>query len=109
MDRLATYSGFLRGFASLNESTFPAVNAPVLRSPARRGAGGRRRPRRSWRSSKSLSPEFRTTGDFRPTLRDFADKLSELAASIRNTTLARTIYTEADFGKAVPDYRLLRQ
>ncbi|MGJ0489435.1 hypothetical protein [Methylobacter sp.] len=53
---------------------------------------------------RSLSPEFRTTGDFRSTLRDFATKLSELATSIRNTTLARTIYTEGDFGGLIPDF-----
>lgn len=53
---------------------------------------------------RSLSPEFRTTGDFRSTLRDFAPKLSALATSIRNTTLARTIYTEADFSWLITDF-----
>jgi hypothetical protein len=53
---------------------------------------------------RSLSPEFRTTGDFRPTLRDFADKLSNIAATLRNTALARTIYSEGDFGFLITDF-----
>ena len=53
---------------------------------------------------RSLSPEFRTKGDFRATLRNFAGKMSDLAASIRNTSLARTIYTEADFSYLIPDF-----
>lgn len=56
---------------------------------------------------RSLCPEFRTTGHFRPTLRDFATKLSDLATSIRNTTLARTIYTEADFGFLITDFYVI--
>jgi hypothetical protein len=53
---------------------------------------------------KSISPEFRTTGDFRPQLRDIADKLSDLAASLLNANIARTIHTEADFGLLVDDF-----
>lgn len=53
---------------------------------------------------RSLSPEFRTTGDFRPTLRDLADKLSTLAETVRNTALARTIYFEGDFGWLIDDF-----
>lgn len=56
---------------------------------------------------RSLSPEFRTTGDFRSTLRNFADKLDALATSIRNTTLARTIYNEGDFGFLVSDFYVI--
>ena len=53
---------------------------------------------------RSLYPEFRTTGNFRSTLRDFATKLTDLATTIRNTTLARTIYREGDFGYLVDDF-----
>jgi hypothetical protein len=52
----------------------------------------------------SVSPEYRTTGDFREQLKICADKLSELAAAIRNTALARTIYTEADFSSPIDDF-----
>ena len=53
---------------------------------------------------RSLSPEFRTTGDFRPSLRDFADRLTNLAASIKSTSLARTIYFAEDFSGFILDY-----
>lgn len=55
----------------------------------------------------TLYPEYRTTGHFRSTLREFADKLSSLATSVRNETLARTIYTAADFGMAIDDFYVL--
>jgi hypothetical protein len=53
---------------------------------------------------RSLSPEFRTTGDFRPTLRSLSEKLTNLTASIRNSSLARTIYTEGDFSSPIDDF-----
>lgn len=53
---------------------------------------------------RSLSPEFRTTGDFRPQLRNIATNMSDLAATIRNTTLARTIHYEGDFGWLVSGF-----
>ena len=53
---------------------------------------------------QSLFPEFRTTGDLRPQLRNVADKLSDLAASIRNTTLARTMHVEGDFYSLIDDF-----
>ena len=56
---------------------------------------------------RSLTPEFRTTGDFRPTLRDFAEKLTSLAESVRNATLARTIYSEGDFGWLIDDFYVI--
>lgn len=52
----------------------------------------------------SLKPEFRTTGDFRDHIRDCADKLAALALNIRTSTLALTIFTEADFEMAIDDF-----
>jgi hypothetical protein len=84
-------------------ATFPAVGAPVfdhrlavLLAP--------QAAQTFLALVRSISPEFRTTGDFRPTLKDFADKMSSLAATLRNTALARTIYTEADFSYLIPDF-----
>ena len=39
-----------------------------------------------------------------PQLRNVADKLSDLAASIRNTTLARTMHVEGDFYSFIDDF-----
>lgn len=52
----------------------------------------------------SLFPDYRTTGDFRPQLRNAAQKLTELAASVKNVTLARTIFNAADFSELVSDF-----
>jgi hypothetical protein len=84
-------------------ASFPAMNAPVfdhrmaviLAPQAAQTFLG---------LVRSLSPEFRTTGDFQPSLRDFADKLTNLAASIKNTSLARTIYYAEDFNAFILDY-----
>jgi len=52
----------------------------------------------------SLFPDYRTTGDFRPQLRNAANQLSALAASIKNVTLARTVFTAVDFSELIPDF-----
>jgi hypothetical protein len=44
-----------------------------------------------------LSPEYRSTGDFRGTLHNFADDIAHLAQSMRAEVLARTIYEPKDF------------
>ncbi len=46
---------------------------------------------------RALIPEFRSTGEERDFLRDFARRLETLAANMRNEGLARTVYTPADF------------
>jgi hypothetical protein len=46
---------------------------------------------------RGISPEYRTTGDFRSHLRDFATKVDDLAQNMRATGLGRTVYTAADF------------
>ena len=48
---------------------------------------------------RGISPEYRTTGEFRAQLRDFATRLSDLAMMMRNWGLARTIYTAAHFNQ----------
>lgn len=91
------------GGSAPQRAVFPSVNAPIfdhrlavpLAAQAAQTFIG---------LVRSLSPEFRTTGDFRPTLRDFADKLSTLAATVRNTSLARTIHFEGDFGTLIDDF-----
>jgi hypothetical protein len=45
-----------------------------------------------------ISPEYRTTGDFRDSLREFAGKLDDLAKNMRDHVLALTIYKSSDFG-----------
>lgn len=44
-----------------------------------------------------LSPEYRSTGDFRGTLHNFANDIAHLAQSMRAEVLARTIYEPKDF------------
>jgi hypothetical protein len=84
-------------------ATFPAVNAPVfdhrLAVPLAAHAA-----QTFLAIIHSLAPEFRTTGDFRPNLRDCADKLSDLAQTLRDTALARTIFTESDFMSPIDDF-----
>ena len=87
-------------------AVFPAVNTPffdhrlaVLLAP--------QAAQTLLMLNRSLSPEFRTTGQLRSTLRDFTDKLSDLAITIRNTSLARTIYTEADFSSPITDFYII--
>ena len=46
---------------------------------------------------KTLVPEYRSTADFAPTLRRFADGLQKLAETMRDFNLAKTVYTAADF------------
>lgn len=46
---------------------------------------------------RGISPEYRTTGDFRDTIRDFADMIDDLAQNMRATGLGRTVYTASDF------------
>ena len=84
-------------------ATFPAVNAPFF-DHRLAVALAPQAAQTFLVLVRSLSPEFRTTGDFRPTLRDFADKLTGMAEAIRNTAIARTIYTEGDFGFLIDDF-----
>ena len=68
------------------QATFPMANAPVFDS--RLAVPLAAQAAQTFLGLiHSLAPEFRTTGDFRPTVREFADKLSTLAATLRNTTL----------------------
>ena len=46
---------------------------------------------------RALAPEFRSTGDGRGHLWDFAKALETLAENMRREGLARTVYTAADF------------
>jgi hypothetical protein len=46
---------------------------------------------------RGISPEYRTTGDFRGNLRNFALKLDALARNMRDQALARTIYHPVHF------------
>jgi len=46
---------------------------------------------------KTIAPEYRTTGQFSPTLKRLAGQTSKLAAAIREFNLARTIYRPEDF------------
>jgi hypothetical protein len=46
---------------------------------------------------RGISPEYRTTGDFRDQLRGLARKLDDLAQAMRQNVLARTIYKASDF------------
>jgi hypothetical protein len=46
---------------------------------------------------RGLTPEFRSTRQNREDLWDFADKLEVLAENMRRTSLARTVYTAANF------------
>lgn len=46
---------------------------------------------------RSLTPEFRSTRQNRTDLWDFAAKLEVLAENMRRTSLARTVYTAANF------------
>ena len=55
----------------------------------------------------SLFPDHRTTGDFRPQLRNTANGLTELATSIKNVTLARTMFTAADFADLIDDFHVV--
>jgi len=48
-------------------------------------------------TARGVAPEYRSTGEFREHLRDFAKAIQELADSMRGQVLARTIYTAADF------------
>jgi len=53
---------------------------------------------------RGISPEFRTTGDFRSTVRIFAKKIDDLAKEMRKHVLARTIYTAANFTQPIPPW-----
>jgi hypothetical protein len=84
-------------------ATFPAVNTPffdhrmaVLLAP--------QAAQTFLALIQSLSPEFRTKGDFRSHIRDFADALANMAKTLRNTGLARIEYTESDFGLLIDDF-----
>lgn len=46
---------------------------------------------------RGISPEYRTTGDFRDQLRGLAQKLDDIAQAMRQNCLARTIYQPSDF------------
>ena len=48
-------------------------------------------------SIRGISPEYRTTGDFRDQLEGFAKKIDNLAQAMRHHVLARTIYKPSDF------------
>jgi len=84
-------------------ASFPTMNAPVF-DHRMAGILAPQAAQTFLDMVRNLSPEFRTTGDFRPSLRDFAEKLSNLAASIKNTSLARTVYYASDFNGFVLDY-----
>ncbi|MDO8448875.1 MAG: hypothetical protein Q7T10_08715 [Rhodoferax sp.] len=82
---------------------FPPVNAPIFDSRLAVPLGAQ--AAQTFLSLVvSLFPDYRTTGDFRPQLRNAAQKLTELAASIKNVTLARTMFTAADFSDLVTDF-----
>jgi hypothetical protein len=46
---------------------------------------------------RGISPEYRSTGDFRDQLRGLAQKLDGIAQAMRENCLARTIYKPSDF------------
>ncbi len=54
-----------------------------------------------------LTPEYRTTGDFRHALRSLAEETEKLAEAMLKHNLARTVHTPEDFinsstGKFMP-------
>jgi hypothetical protein len=53
---------------------------------------------------RGISPEYRTTGEFRTELMGFAADLETLATTIRGSVLARTIYTADQFQQIFYDY-----
>jgi hypothetical protein len=85
---------------------FPAVNSPVFdyRSAVPLGTQA---AQTFLGLIRDLSPEFRTTGDFRSQIRAFVEKLDPLAAALRNSCLARTIYSSADFGFLIDDFYVI--
>jgi hypothetical protein len=89
--------------AAPQRAVFPAVNSPVFDSRLALPLGVQA-AQTYLALMQSLFPEFRTTGDLRPQLRNVADNLSALAASIRNTTLARTMHFEGDFDGLITDF-----
>lgn len=48
-------------------------------------------------SIRGISPEYRTTGDFRENIKTFAANISDLAQKMRSLVLARTIYKPEHF------------
>lgn len=48
-------------------------------------------------SIRGISPEYRSTGDFRENIKKFADNISDLAQTMRSLVLARTIYKPEHF------------
>ena len=57
---------------------------------------------------RGISPEYRTSGDFRPDIRTFADKIADIAQLMRERVLARTIYKAVHFAWPVliPPYEV---
>lgn len=53
---------------------------------------------------RGISPEYRTTGDFRSTVQTFAKKIYDLAKAMRQHVLARTIYQPANFAQPIPPW-----
>ena len=51
---------------------------------------------------RGIMPEYRTTGDFRDNLRQYATKLEQLAQAMCEKVLARTIYTPDHFWLTIP-------
>ena len=50
---------------------------------------------------RGISPEYRTSGDFRDQLRGLAQKLDDIAQAMRQDCLARTVYKPSDFAYPV--------
>ncbi|WP_147791016.1 hypothetical protein [Bacillus sp. AR18-7] len=48
-------------------------------------------------SIRGISPEYRTTGDFRENIKNFANNIYDLAQKMRSHVLARTIYKPEHF------------
>lgn len=55
---------------------------------------------------RGISPEYRTTGDFRYNLRNFAQKLGDCAQAMREHVLARTIYRPDHFRALISPYEV---
>ncbi len=53
---------------------------------------------------RGISPEYRTTGEFRAALKGFSTDLETLATTMRQSCLARTIYTADQFQQLFYDY-----
>lgn len=59
-------------------------------------------------TARGITPEYRSTGEFREHLRAFARSLAELVDAMRGQVLARTLYTAQDFTVLLDEAEIVR-